>query len=61
LKADDRMALELVHLEGYSNREAAQLLGWSQAKMKMRAFRAKKRLRHLLHTLLCHRGENDDR
>jgi RNA polymerase sigma-70 factor (ECF subfamily) len=45
LSADDRMALTLVHLEGHTVREAADVLGWGQAKVKVRAHRARQKLR----------------
>jgi len=48
LSAGDRMVVELVHLEGYSAREAGRLLGWSTANVKVRSFRSRKKLRHLL-------------
>jgi RNA polymerase sigma-70 factor (ECF subfamily) len=40
--------LELVYLEGYSQKEAAELLGWSIANVKVRSFRARKKLHKLL-------------
>jgi RNA polymerase sigma-70 factor (ECF subfamily) len=48
LSAADRMVLELVYLEGYSLRETADLLGWSIANVKVRSFRARKKLHKLL-------------
>ncbi len=48
LPPDDRMVLELVYLEGLSGREAAALLGWSPAKVKVRCFRARRRLEGFL-------------
>jgi RNA polymerase sigma-70 factor, ECF subfamily len=48
LTAADRMVLELVYLEGYSLRETADLLGWSIANVKVRSFRARKKLHKLL-------------
>ncbi len=44
LSAGDRMVLELVYLEGHSTKEAAQLLGWSNANVKVRLFRSRKKL-----------------
>jgi RNA polymerase sigma-70 factor (ECF subfamily) len=44
LSAADRMVLELVYLEGHSTKEAAQLLGWSNANVKVRLFRSRKKL-----------------
>lgn len=48
LSAADRMVLELVYLEGYSLKEAADLLGWSIANVKVRSFRSRKKLHKLL-------------
>jgi RNA polymerase sigma-70 factor (ECF subfamily) len=48
LTAADRMVLELVYLEGYSLRETADLLGWSIANVKVRSFRARKKLHKFL-------------
>jgi RNA polymerase sigma-70 factor, ECF subfamily len=48
LSAEDRMVLELVHLEGHSVKEAAKLLGWTGANVKVRAFRARNKLKKLL-------------
>ncbi len=45
LSAEDRMVLELVHLEGYSVKEAARLLGWSAVNVKVRSFRSRNKLR----------------
>jgi RNA polymerase sigma-70 factor (ECF subfamily) len=47
LSPEDRMVLELVYLEGYSVKEAANLLGWSTAKVKVRSFRSRKKLHNL--------------
>jgi RNA polymerase sigma-70 factor (ECF subfamily) len=48
LSPEDRMVLELVYLEGLSGKEAADLLGWSVAKVKVRAFRSRKKLEKIL-------------
>ena len=48
LSAEDRMVLELVYLDGCSVKEAADLLGWSIANVKIRSFRSRKKLRKLL-------------
>lgn len=48
LSAEERMVLELVYLEGYSVKEAADLLGWSIANVKVRSFRSRKKLHKLL-------------
>ena len=48
MSAPDRMVLELVYLEEYSHREAAELLGWSVVNVKVRAYRARKKLARIL-------------
>jgi RNA polymerase sigma-70 factor, ECF subfamily len=48
LSAGDRMALELVYFEDRSVKEAAELLGWSTVNVKVRLFRARKKLHALL-------------
>ena len=48
LSPEDRMVLELVYLEGYSIKEAANLLGWSSVNVKVRSFRARNRLHKLI-------------
>lgn len=48
LSAEDRMVVELVYLEGLSVKEAAELLGWSTANVKVRLFRTRKKLRRLI-------------
>src|ERR1051326_3143667 len=48
LSAENRLVLTLVHLDGYSIREAANLLGWTVVNVKVRAYRARQMLRALL-------------
>jgi RNA polymerase sigma-70 factor (ECF subfamily) len=48
LSPENRAVLTLVHLDGYSVREAAQLLGWTLVNVKVRAHRARHALRNLL-------------
>jgi RNA polymerase sigma-70 factor (ECF subfamily) len=47
LSTRERMVLELVSLKEYSVKEAARLLGWSSANVKVRAFRARGKLKKL--------------
>ncbi len=56
LSPEDRMVLELVYLEGRPVKEAAALLGWSVANVKVRSFRSRKKLRKLLTDLSAERG-----
>jgi len=55
LSAEDRTVLELVYLEGHSVKEAAGLLGWSTANVKVRSFRCRKKLHKLLSKQIEHR------
>ncbi len=48
LAAADRFVLLMLYGEGWSVAEIAQRLGWTQVNVKVRAHRAKKRLRALL-------------
>lgn len=52
LGPEDRSVVELVHLDERPVREAADILGWSQGKVKIRAFRARKKLRSIIEKLL---------
>lgn len=52
LSPENRMVVTLVHLEGRSVREAAELLGWSVVNVKVRAHRARQQLRKILDALL---------
>ncbi len=48
LTANQRLSLTLLELEGCSVREAAERTGWSESKVKIEAFRGRKRLRDIL-------------
>ncbi len=48
LSPENRMVVTLVHLDGHSVQEAADVLGWSVVNVKVRAHRARQALRHLL-------------
>ena len=50
LSPENRMVVNLVHLEGHSVREAAELLGWTVVNVKVRAHRARQQLRKILDT-----------
>ncbi len=45
---ESRMILEMIHLEGLSVKEVSDLLGWSTANVKVRSFRARKKMEKLL-------------
>ena len=48
LSPRDRLVLTLLHLDGRSVAETAELTGWSRALVKVQAFRARARLRALI-------------
>jgi len=48
LSPEDRMALTLVYLEGRPLKEAAEMMGWSVANMKVRNHRARQTLKKVL-------------
>jgi len=45
LGAEDRLVLQLLDLDGRAVKDIAALTGWSAARVKVRAFRARRRLR----------------
>src|SRR5215471_2746828 len=49
LEPEDRLVLTLLNVSDLSVAEAAQLIGWSTSKVKMRAYRARKSLQRVLH------------
>ena len=51
LNADDRMVLTLLHLEEKSVDEIVALTGWNRALVKVRAFRARARMRKALEAI----------
>ncbi|WP_173047734.1 RNA polymerase sigma factor [Nitrospira sp. KM1] len=58
LSPENRAVVTLVHLDGYSVREAAALLGWSVVNVKVRSHRARQALRKILSGSL--RGEHHE-
>ncbi len=48
LRPEDRLVITLLNLEEKSVREVSALTGWSEAKVKVRAFRARKELKKIL-------------
>jgi RNA polymerase sigma-70 factor (ECF subfamily) len=48
LKAPEQIVITLLELEERSVREVAELTGWSESKVKVRAFRARKALKKFL-------------
>jgi len=52
LSPEERIIIELVYLEGRTGREAAEMTGWSVANVKIRSYRARKKLQKLLTTAM---------
>jgi RNA polymerase sigma factor (sigma-70 family) len=48
LKPDERLAIDLLYLQGRSVEEIRKLTGWSAALVKVRAFRARKKMKDQL-------------
>lgn len=48
LRSDERLIITLLELEGNSVREVAALTGWSEGNVKVRAHRARQKLKFLL-------------
>ena len=52
LSPEDRLALTLIDGEDASVLEVAEITGWSESKVKVRAFRARKKVREAMEKLL---------
>ena len=48
LKPEDRLVITLFELEDRSVREVAELTGWSETRVKVRAFRARQALKRYI-------------
>jgi RNA polymerase sigma-70 factor (ECF subfamily) len=56
LPPEDQQALLMIDGEEASIKEVAEATGWSESKVKVRAFRARRKLREAMEKLLEHRG-----
>lgn len=56
LSAEDRLALTLIDGEDASVSEVAEMTGWSESKVKVRAFRARKKAREAMEKILSRTG-----
>jgi RNA polymerase sigma-70 factor (ECF subfamily) len=56
LSPDDRLVVTLMDGEELSVKEVAEVTGWSQSKIKVQAFRARRRLRKILEQFSQKRG-----
>jgi RNA polymerase sigma-70 factor (ECF subfamily) len=55
LKPNDRLLVNLLHVEGRSVEEVRQMTGWNISMIKVRAFRARKRMRKHMDVLMKER------
>jgi RNA polymerase sigma-70 factor (ECF subfamily) len=58
LSPDDRLVLTSIDGEDASVKEVAQMTGWSESKVKVQAFRARRRMREALEKLLAGKRKN---
>ena len=58
LSAEDRTLVTLLHLEERPVREVARLMAWSPINVKVRAYRARRRMRRIIEKLLTHEEES---
>lgn len=52
MSPDDRLVLTLIDGEGHSIREISEMTGWTESKVKVQAFRARRRMREATERLL---------
>jgi RNA polymerase sigma-70 factor (ECF subfamily) len=60
LPLEDQQALLMIDGEEASIKEVAEATGWSESKVKVRAFRARRKLREAMEKLLDHKGKKVD-
>jgi RNA polymerase sigma-70 factor (ECF subfamily) len=51
LKPQDRLLISMLHLDGYTMDDVKQATGWNIGVIKVRAFRARQKLKHLFQEL----------
>jgi len=56
LSPEDQQALLMIDGENASIKEVAEATGWSESKVKVRAFRARKKIRESMEKLLSYKG-----
>lgn len=57
LVPDDRLVLTLIDGEDASVKEVVNMTGWSESKVKVQAFRARRRMRQAVEKLLGHKSD----
>ena len=58
LPADDQLVLTMIDGEDASVKDVVNVTGWSESKVKVQAFRARKRMREAVQKLLGDRGKS---
>ena len=56
LSPEDQQTLLMIDGENASIKEVAEATGWSESKVKVRAFRARKKIREAMEKLLSYKG-----
>ncbi len=57
LSPDDQLVLTLIDGEDTSVKDVVKMTGWSESKVKVQAFRARRRMREAVEKLLAHRAK----
>ena len=57
LSPEDQQTLLMIDGENASIKEVAEATGWSESKVKVRAFRARKKIREAMEKLLSYKGK----
>lgn len=60
LSPEDQQALLMIDGENASIKEVAEATGWSESKVKVRAFRARRKVREAMEKLLSHKSKRAD-
>ena len=61
LPPEDQQALLMIDGEDASIKEVAEATGWSESKVKVRAFRARKKIREAMEKLLSYKRAGSER
>lgn len=61
LTPEDQLVLTLIDGEDASVKDVVELTGWSESKVKVQAFRARRRMREAVEKLLRRKGVNESR
>lgn len=60
LSPEDQQALLMIDGEQASIKEVAEATGWSESKVKVRAFRARRKVREAMEKLLSYKGKKEE-